>query len=97
MYRSRTIVYGWENDALTIQFDNTKTDRQGKESGRKHHICANPDVPEICPILSMAQYRMAFPSVEEGRLFPGQFQYDHFRKLLGRIVLSKHADNITRH
>jgi hypothetical protein len=99
MCHSRNTVYfhlehmGWENDAMTVQFAHTKTDREGKESGFKHHIYANPEVPEICPILSMARYCMAFPSIEEGRLFSGSCQYDRFRKLLGRVV-SEHADEI---
>jgi hypothetical protein len=58
MCRSRNTVYirlehmGWENDAMTIQFAHTKTDRAGEDAGRKRHIFANPDIPEICPILS---------------------------------------------
>jgi len=101
MCRSRNTVYvrlehmGWENDAMTIQFAHTKTDQEGKDDGYKRHLYANPDVPEICPISSIARYRMAFPSIESGYLFPGSSQYDRFRKLLGRII-NQHSDEIRR-
>jgi hypothetical protein len=101
MCRSRNTVFvrlehmGWQNDAMTIQFAHTKTDREGKDAGFKRHVYANPDEPVVCNILSVARYRMAFPGIEEGRLFPGKSQYDRFRKLLGRIV-QEHADEIRR-
>jgi hypothetical protein len=101
MCRSRNTVYirlehmGWENDAMTIQFAHTKTDRAGEDAGNKCHIFANPDTPEICPILSLGCYRLSFPGIDKGLLFPGASQYDRFRKLLKRIV-KEHTDEIRR-
>jgi hypothetical protein len=55
---------------------------------------AIPDIPEICPIASVALYRMAFLAItEHGYLFPGSSQYDRFCKLLG-YTIKEHADDI---
>jgi hypothetical protein len=101
MCRSRNTVYirlehmGWENDAMTIQFAHTKTDRAGEDAGHKRHIYANPEMPEICPILSLGRYRLSFPGMDRGLLFSGASQYDRFRKLLKRVV-TEHGDEIQR-
>jgi hypothetical protein len=101
MCRSRNTVYirlehmGWENDAMTIQFAHTKTDRAGEDAGHKRHIYANPEMPEICPILSLGRYRLSFPGMDRGLLFSGASQYDRFRKLLKHVV-TEHGDEIRR-
>ena len=46
----------WENDALTINFGNTKPDQEGTRTSEKKRIYANPFMPEICPILGLAIY-----------------------------------------
>ena len=85
----------WSGDATTIQFAHSKTDREGQDAGNKRHVYANPFMPAICPVLSIAQYFAANPDKESGRLFSGGKQYDRFRKLLGRIV-EKHSKEIRR-
>lgn len=84
---------GWENDAMTVQFARTKTSREGHDAGFMRHLYANPATPEICVLLSVSRYRLVFPGMETGRLFPGSGQYDRFRKILSKVVAA-HAYEI---
>lgn len=101
MCRSKNTVYiqrehiGWIGDAMTVQFAHTKTDREGKGARLKRHLYANPYMPEICAVVSVARYLCSNPAIENGRLFSGTKQYDRFRKLLGRVV-NAHKDEIRR-
>lgn len=45
----------WEIDAMTIVFPSHKGDKEGRRSIPKR-VYANPNCPEICPILSFAVY-----------------------------------------
>jgi hypothetical protein len=85
----------WDNDAMTVQFAHTKTDMGGNDTGYKRHVYSNPLMPAIDAILSLSNYRLAFPGLETGPLFFGCSQYDRFRKLLARII-SKHSTEIRR-
>lgn len=86
---------GWEGDAMTVQFAHSKTDQMGSTAGWKRHIYANPELPEVCPVLAFAKFRQTFPSADSGRLFSGDKQYDRFRKILKRI-LQKHESEVKR-
>jgi hypothetical protein len=82
----------WSDDALCIIFAHMKNDQTGERPRDPRHIYPNPDKPEICPILSLALY-WATNSIETGasELFPGNNQYDRFRKILSRAV---HLDTV---
>ena len=54
----------WFGDAMTIQFSHSKTDREGQDAGNKRHVYANPFMPAICPVLSIARYFAANPDKE---------------------------------
>ena len=41
-------------DAMTIQFTHSKSDREGQDAGNKRHVYADPFMPAICPVLSIA-------------------------------------------
>jgi hypothetical protein len=43
----------WENDAMIVVFPTHKGDQEGRNALPKH-VFANPDNPEICPILALA-------------------------------------------
>jgi len=86
----------WQDDCLTVLFGHTKTDTTGETSAsRDRHVYANPLLPEICCVTSLARYLVSFPSSWESPLFPGSDQYDRFRKILKR-VLHKHNQDIRR-
>jgi hypothetical protein len=46
---------GWEQDAMYVVFPTHKGDQEGDNSNPKH-VYANPNNPEICPILALAVY-----------------------------------------
>jgi len=101
MCRSRNTVnvqvehINWDADAIGVKFAHSKMDQEGDRSAQLRHIYANPLIPEICPVLSLARYRLACPGITAGELFPGNNQYDRFRKLLSTLV-HDHADEIRR-
>ena len=41
----------WENDAMTIAFGNTKSDKEGDTTSDKKRIYANPFLPEVVYII----------------------------------------------
>jgi hypothetical protein len=41
------------DDALAIYFAQTKMDQEGSKSKDPRHVYANPEMPEICPVLSL--------------------------------------------
>jgi hypothetical protein len=79
---------GWYNDAMGIKFGHNKSDQEGKLQWKVRHIYANPQMPEICPILSFARWRVHQNGVTSGPVFPGSKQYDRFRRILGEICES---------
>jgi hypothetical protein len=101
MCRSRNTVtvhrqhISWTGDAMSIKFAHTKKDMEGLDGGHKRHIYANPNMPEICAILSTSRYLIQFPESMSGRLFPGSSQYDRFRKGL-KHLLKKHKEEVLR-
>ncbi|KAG6965523.1 hypothetical protein JG688_00007147, partial [Phytophthora aleatoria] len=59
----------WEQDSLDIRFGHAKNDQDGTRSRDARHIYANPFLPEICPILSLAIYAAVF-GLGNSKLFP---------------------------
>ena len=41
---------------MPIQFSHSKTDREGQDAANKRHVYANPFMPAICPVLSIAHF-----------------------------------------
>lgn len=77
----------WENDSLGIFFCHMKNDQTGERPKDPRHVYANPLIPEICPILSLAIYLSINPiAPNSNKLFPGVKQYDRFRLLLSHIM-----------
>lgn len=78
---------GWKDDCLTIEYARSKSDRKGHAKGNTKHIYANPEMPEICPILSLAIYCLCFRKNVSGKLFSGGFAEDRFTKALRKLLL----------
>jgi hypothetical protein len=76
----------WEGDALAVRFGHMKNDQEGTRPRDARHIYANPLLPEICPILSLAVYA-AVIGLPDSKIFPGGNQYDRFSKILKRLML----------
>lgn len=83
----------WRNDALCIYFAHMKNDQMGEKPRDPRHVYANPINPEICPILAMAIYLICFPDLEQPQLFPGNNQYERYRKALERLL---NTDNVKK-
>lgn len=78
----------WFEDGLCILFGHMKNDQEGV---RRHprHVFANPVIPAICPVLSLATYLAIFGFDGSGHLFPGANQYDRYAKILKRALESE--------
>ena len=44
----------WKGDCLVVTVPKTKNDQTGEGQSKEKHVYANPLIPEICPILSLA-------------------------------------------
>ena len=102
MARSESIVHAhffhitWEDDCLAFHFAKSKTDQTGRNSDQVWHVYATPNNPYVCPVLALATYIFANPSLTNvenfteadregnvsGRLFPGGDQYGRFMDCL---------------
>lgn len=74
----------WVEDALCVYFSHQKNDPTGERPKDPRHVYPNPLFPEICPILALGLYWLTFSFTNNNSLFPGQNQYDRFRKILNR-------------
>ncbi|KAJ8578939.1 hypothetical protein ON010_g261 [Phytophthora cinnamomi] len=85
-----SICYGhleWREDALCVYFAHMKNDQRGSGPRDPRHVYANPTSPEIGPILALGMYWASYGGdVSETHLFPGNDQYERFRKVLGRVL-----------
>ncbi|ETP27677.1 hypothetical protein F442_23046, partial [Phytophthora nicotianae P10297] len=79
----------WGEDALRVFFAHMKNDQRGTRPRDPRHIYANPLMPAICPILAIGLYWLVY-GVETSatHVFPGNDQYDRFRKALRRVLES---------
>ncbi|ETI29651.1 hypothetical protein F443_23234, partial [Phytophthora nicotianae P1569] len=58
------------------------------------HIYTNPPMPEVCPILAIGLYWMVYcVDSNVNQVFPGNDQYDRFRKTLRRVSESPGVKN----
>ena len=78
----------WENDSLLFYFAKTKGDQSGDKSGDMWHVYSNPNNPELCPVLALANYLLSHPDLMNGKciILPGKNQYDRFIKIFYRVV-----------
>eukprot|EP00644_Phytophthora_capsici_P001362 jgi/Phyca11/105062/e_gw1.10.591.1 len=63
-----------------------KNDQGGDRPRDPRHIYANPLRPEICPILALGIFWACTDFDGTDLLFPGNNQYERFRKSLQRIL-----------
>ncbi|ETM41313.1 hypothetical protein L914_12895 [Phytophthora nicotianae] len=77
----------WGEDALKVFFAYMKNDQRGTRPRDPRHIYANPLMPEVCPILALGLYWMVYGvDSNANQVFPGNDQYDRFRKTLRRAL-----------
>ncbi|KAI9908212.1 hypothetical protein PsorP6_003466 [Peronosclerospora sorghi] len=77
----------FSEDALKIYFAHMKNYQMGERPRDARHVYANPMVPDVCPILALGVYWLCFPfGRKQKKLFPGNSQYDRFRKILQRCL-----------
>ena len=75
----------WNEDSLCVYFAHMKNDPTGERPRDPRHVYANPLMPEICPILSLGLYWLTYSfTIGNSSLYPGNNQYDRFRKILQR-------------
>ncbi|POM67409.1 Hypothetical protein PHPALM_16601 [Phytophthora palmivora] len=60
----------WDGDALAILFGHMKNDHDGTRPRDARRVYANPFIPEICPVLSLAIYG-AVLGLSNSKIFPG--------------------------
>jgi len=49
--------FAWDNDCMKIYIPTQKNDQDGGKQGQyPHHVYANPNIPYICPLLSLAMF-----------------------------------------
>ena len=79
----------WKGDAVCIYFGVPKSDQEGDKRVPRH-IYANPDMPQICPILSLAMLLADRSNVYTAvqRLFFGGSQSSAFSKALEQALES---------
>ena len=97
----------WDNDSLVFRFVKSKGDQTGRNKDQAWHVYANPNNPAVCPVLAMACYIFGNPGIfgvddgtdsadgtdpNNGRLFPGSYQYERFMDCMHRII-DKHCDD----
>eukprot|EP00644_Phytophthora_capsici_P001409 jgi/Phyca11/104822/e_gw1.10.343.1 len=75
----------WNGDALCIYFAHQKNDQEGTRPRDPKHIYANPLNPSICPVLAIAMFWATSSFDGSDLLFPGNSQYERFRKCLHRL------------
>ncbi|POM59716.1 hypothetical protein PHPALM_31511 [Phytophthora palmivora] len=83
----------WDGDALAILFGHMKNDQDGTRPRDARHIYANPFIPEIGPVLSLAIYG-AVLGLSNSKIFPGGNQYDRFSKILKRVMETEEMKEI---
>ncbi|ETL79786.1 hypothetical protein L917_19651 [Phytophthora nicotianae] len=77
----------WGEDALKVFFAHMKNDQRGTRPRDPRHIYANPLMPEVCPILALGLDWMVYGvDSNANQVFPGNDQYDRFRKTLRRAL-----------
>lgn len=77
----------FRDDSLVFEFAKSKGNQTGDEFG-PWHVYANPNKPEICPVLALARYLFCFPDVLRGDvpLFEGTSQYNRYSSRFSRLM-----------
>lgn len=75
----------WHQDALAIRFAHMKNDQEGERRDPRH-VYANPLLPHLYPVLSLAMYTTTFCFDRSSLVFPGSNQYDRYTKILKRTM-----------
>src|SRR6056300_898672 len=84
----------WRQDCLLFFFGKSKRNQTSEDSESPFHVYSNPLQPEICPVLALATYLLAYPDVLKSGapLFPGSSQYSCFMKIFHKTVDAHAAD-----
>jgi hypothetical protein len=79
----------WREDAVIVTFARHKGDQTGEGLGNEKHMYANPNNPQICPVLALAV--LIFTKHRIGDALLSQLLEDHgskkrFNKILNSVV-----------
>ena len=79
----------WRDDCMVIFFAKSKGNQTGEHTENPWHVYSNPENPELCPALALAKYLFSNPDVikNNGKLFPGEHQYDRFVGIFNRVIV----------
>jgi hypothetical protein len=94
--RFSDISWSTSFDSFAISFGHSKTDQLGDEAKYLRHMYANPNLPLICPVLSLSMYLTSCFSTVQSKddyLFPGSEQSIRFGKLLVNVLKKKDIVN----
>ena len=85
---------GWKEDALLIQFGQTKSNKEGCRKEARL-IYANPDMPDICPVLTLGAYlaSLSTPLDSHDALFIGGSQATRFHRALKEALKSENLSS----
>ena len=87
------ISFHW--DALVFDFAKTMIYQEGiKNIDHTLHMYKNNLEPFVCPLLELARYIIAHPSIltGQGNLFKGDYQYERFKKILNEVVRTHRSE-----
>ena len=98
MARSDNVVHShvnhleWRDDCLLYYMLRSKGDQDGSLSSQPWHVYANPMRSDVCPILALGKYLLAYPQVTEGtKLFSSSDPYQRFSKVLRKCLEDNEA------
>lgn len=78
----------WDGDALLVQLGSSKTDQASERCKDPSHVYANPECPEICPVLALALHMQRFPPSNKLLIFQGADQDKRFGGVFSHLVKS---------
>ena len=89
--------FEWSDDSLVVYLKKSKTDQEGANGKTPFHLYANPENPEICPVLALGLYLVNNPGllVTNGKLFAGEHQYNRYATILNGTI-KKYEDEFAR-
>ena len=83
----------WSDNSLVIYLKKSKTNYEGANGKTPFHLYANPENPEICPVLALGLYLVNNPGllVTNGKLFAGEHQYNRYATILNGTIKNRYT------
>lgn len=98
----------WQNDAITVTFSTTKSDKAGETTNERKHLYCSSSLPHLCVFLALALFvwcKHMDDTSEQGQIFKGSNQTNRFylevmqmyKNLDETIDLGAPRDNLGTH